>query len=222
MAWRDLTVTFIDYLTSNLGDILFLMQQHVEAVLISVGIATVIGVGLGFWTDTRPVIRHTLLSVTGTLLTIPSYALFALLIPLFGLGAGPTLAALTIYGIFPILQNTVTGIAGVDDAVIDAARGLGMGNRQRMVRIVFPLAWPVVLNGIRVATIMLVATTAIAAAVNGPGLGELIFTGLARIGGANALNEVLTGVAGIVLVALVLDLIFVIIAKLTTPRGLNV
>lgn len=215
-------MSIVDYLTANAGQILFLMQQHVEVVLISVGIAAVIGVGLGFWADSRPALRRALLSVTGTLLTIPSYALFALMIPLFGLGAGPTLAALVIYGIFPILQNTVTGIAGVDPAVIDAARGLGMSDRRRLSTIVLPLAWPVILNGIRVATIMLVATAAIAAAVNGPGLGELIFRGLARIGGANALNEVLTGVIGVVLVALVLDLIFLFTVKLTTPRGLNV
>jgi len=215
-------MTIVDYLVANAGQVLFLMQQHVEVVLISVGTAAVIGVGLGFWADSRPMLRRALLSVTGTLLTIPSYALFALMIPLFGLGAGPTLAALVIYGIFPILQNTVTGIAGVDPAVIDAARGLGMSNRRRLSTIVLPLAWPVILNGIRVATIMLVATAAIAAAVNGPGLGELIFRGLARIGGANALNEVLTGVIGVVLVALALDLIFLLTAKLTTPRGLNV
>lgn len=214
-------MTFIDYLAANLSSIIFLMQQHVEAVLISVAIATVIGVGLGFWTDSHPKLRRTLLSFTGTLLTIPSYALFALMIPLFGLGAGPTLAALTIYGIFPIMQNTVAGIAGIDQSVIDAARGIGMSRGRRLRTVVFPLAWPVMLNGVRVATIMLVATTAIAAAVNGPGLGELIFRGLARVGGANALNEVLTGVLCIVLVAVVLDLIFVLVAKLTTPRGLH-
>lgn len=215
-------MTIVEYLSENASGILFLMQQHVEVVLISVALAAVIGVGLGFWVDSHPAIRKALLSITGALLTIPSYALFALMIPLFGLGAGPTLAALVIYGIFPILQNTVTGIAGVDPAVIDAARGLGMNSRRRLRTIVLPLAWPVILNGIRVATIMLVATAAIAAAVNGPGLGELIFRGLARIGGANALNEVLTGVIGVVLVALILDLIFLLIAKLTTPRGLNV
>lgn len=215
-------MTILDYLAENARAVLFLMQQHVEVVLISVAIAAVIGVGLGFWVDSHPTVRRTLLSITGTLLTIPSYALFALMIPLFGLGAGPTLAALVIYGIFPILQNTVTGIAGVDASIIDAARGLGMSRSRRLRTIVLPLAWPVILNGIRVATIMLVATAAIAAAVNGPGLGALIFRGLARIGGANALNEVLTGVIGVVLVALILDLIFLITAKLTTPRGLNV
>lgn len=214
-------MNLFDYLAGNANQIIFLIQQHLEVVLISVGVATVIGVGLGFLSESRPALRQVSLAVTGIFLTLPSYAIFALLIPLLGLGAGPTLVGLIIYGIFPILQNTVTGIAGVDPAVIDAARGLGMGRKRRLFAIILPLAWPVILSGIRVATIILVAIAAIAAAVNGPGLGKLIFTGLARIGGANALNEVLTGVIGVVLVATILELLFILIAKLTTPRGLH-
>ncbi|WP_434614174.1 ABC transporter permease [Arthrobacter sp. A5] len=212
----------LSYLADNATRLLFLAEQHAELVLISVAISAVIGIGLALVTESMPGLRQALLSVTGTLLTIPSFALFALMIPLLGLGVAPTVVALAIYGIFPILRNTVTGIEGVDPAVIDAARGLGMGRGRRMRTVVIPLAWPVILNGIRTATIMLVATAAIGAVVRGPGLGELIFRGLARIGGANALNEALSGVIGVVLVALVLDLLFIAIAKITTLRGLNV
>ncbi|MGH3358889.1 MAG: ABC transporter permease, partial [Nocardioidaceae bacterium] len=84
-----------------------------------------------------------------------------------------------------------------------------------------PLAWPVLLNGIRVSTILCVAIAAIAAAVNGPGMGEPIFEGLARIGGANSLNATLAGVIGVALVAVLLDLAFVLISRLTTPRGIR-
>lgn len=213
---------FLEYLTNNATRLLLLAEQHAELVLISVAISAVLGIGLALITESMPRLRQTLLSVTGTLLTIPSFALFALMIPLLGLGIAPTVAALAIYGIFPILRNTVTGIESVDPAVIDAARGLGMGRGERLRTVVLPLAWPVILNGIRTATIMLVATAAIGAVVRGPGLGELIFRGLARIGGANALNEALAGVIGVVLVALVLDLLFILIAKITTVRGLNV
>ena len=136
--------------------------------------------------------------------------------------AAPTILALTVYAIFPILRNTVTGLEGVDGNVVDAARGMGMGTWQRLGRVRLPLAWPVILNGIRVATIMVVAIAAIGAAVQGPGLGQLIFRGLSRTGGANALNEALSGVVGVVAVALILDVIFVLIARLTTPRGLHV
>jgi len=215
-------MNLLTYMVDNASRLLLLTEQHVELVLISVAISAVIGIALAMLTESSPGLRQGLLSLTGTLLTVPSFAMFALMIPFFGLGVAPTIVALAIYGVFPILRNTVTGIDGVDPAVIDAARGLGMSDGRRMRTVVLPLAWPVILNGIRTATIMLVATAAIGAIVRGPGLGELIFRGLARIGGANALEEALSGVIGVVVVALILDLVFVVIAKVTTVRGLNV
>lgn len=163
-------MNLVSYITDNLDDVLFLTEQHIELVLISVAISSIVGIGLALLTHSAPRLRHGLLSLTGTLLTIPSFALFALMIPLFGLGVLPTIVALSTYGIFPILRNTVTGLEGVEPAVIDAARGLGMGPARRMRAVVLPLAWPVILNGIRTATIMLVATAAIGAVVRGPGL----------------------------------------------------
>ncbi|MEV5172648.1 ABC transporter permease [Streptomyces flaveolus] len=212
----------ISYMADNASYLVFLAEQHIELVLVSVAISAIVGIGLALVTQSSPGLRSALLSLTGSLLTIPSFALFALMIPLLGLGVAPTIAALAVYGVFPILRNTVTGIEGVDPAVVEAARGLGMGPGQRMRAVVLPLAWPVILNGIRTATIMLVATAAIGAVVRGPGLGQLIFRGLERIGGANALEEALSGVIGVVLVALVLDLLFIVIAKITALRGLNV
>ncbi len=214
-------MSLLEYMQRNADRITLLTVAHVQLVLLSVAIATAIGVGLGLGTERFPRLRRALLSFTGTLLTLPSFALFGLLIPILGLGVAPAIVALTMYAVFPILRNTVTGLEGVDPAVVDAARGMGMSSRERLRLVRLPLAWPVILNGIRVATIMLVAIAAIGAAVRGPGLGELIFRGLARIGGANALNEALSGVVGVVLVALVLDVAFLIVGKLTTPRGLR-
>jgi osmoprotectant transport system permease protein len=214
-------MSFYEYVTHNADRIGFLTAQHIEVVLLSVAIAAVIGVGLGIVTESTPRLRRGLLAFTGTLLTIPSFALFGLLIPILGLGLAPTVVALTVYAIFPIFRNTVTGLETVDPAVVDAARGMGLGAGQRLRLVRLPLAWPVIVNGIRVATIMVVAIAAIGAAVRGPGLGELIFRGLSRIGGANALNEALSGVVGVVLVALVLDLLFLLLGRLVTPRGLH-
>ena len=214
-------MSLLEYMQRNADRITLLTVAHVQLVLLSVAIATAIGVGLGLGTERFPRLRRALLSFTGTLLTLPSFALFGLLIPILGLGVAPAIVALTRYAVVPILRNTVTGLEGVDPAVVDAARGMGMSSRERLRLVRLPLAWPVILNGIRVATIMLVAIAAIGAAVRGPGLGELIFRGLARIGGANALNEALSGVVGVVLVALVLDVAFLIVGKLTTPRGLR-
>lgn len=215
-------MSFLDYVADNSDRLTFLALQHVQVVLLSVGVASAIAIVIAVATERLPRLRHVALSVTGTLLTIPSFALFGLMIPIFGLGVAPTILALTTYAVFPILRNAVTGLEQVDPSVVDAARGLGMGTWRRLLTVRLPLAWPVILNGVRVATIMVVAIAAIGAAVRGPGLGELIFRGLARIGGANALNEALSGVLGVMLVALVLDAAFVILTKLTTPRGLHV
>ncbi|QIK63303.1 ABC transporter permease [Leucobacter viscericola] len=215
-------MSFIDYIATNWNRIAHLFMQHVEVVLIAVSIAAVLSLLLAVGTERFPALRRVVLSITSTLLTIPSFALFGLMIPLFGLGVAPTILALTIYAMYPILRNAVTGLEGVSPGLIDAAQGMGMGSVRRLARVKLPLAWPVILNGIRVATIMVVATAAIGAAVRGPGLGELIFTGLSRIGGANALNEALAGVVGIVLVAGVLDVLFILIGRITTSRGLNV
>ncbi|RVW06445.1 ABC transporter permease [Rhodococcus spongiicola] len=215
-------MSLFEYISDNALRLAFLTQQHIELVLLSVAISAAIAIPLAFIGERWPVVRNVMLSTTATMLTIPSFALFALMIPVLGLGIAPTIAALVMFGMFPILRNTITGIESVDPAVVDSARGLGMDGRRRMLTVIVPLAWPVILNGIRTATIMLVATAAIGAAVRGPGLGELIFRGLSRMGGANALNEALAGVLAIALVALVLDLVFLAISKLTTPRGINV
>ena len=212
---------FGDYLARRWEDIVLLAIGHLQVVLIAVGIAAVIAIALGSLVAGRPAASRPVLAVTGTMLTIPSFALFGLLIPLFGLGAAPAIIALVLYAIFPIVRNTVTGLEAVPPEVLDAARGMGLGQLRRLVVVRLPLAWPVIRTGIRLATIMNVGIAAIAAAVNGPGLGQLIFDGLARIGGANALNDTLAGVLGVAALALVLDLLFLGLVRMTTSRGLR-
>ncbi|MGH3657785.1 MAG: ABC transporter permease [Micromonosporaceae bacterium] len=214
-------MTFTEYLADRWFELVELIFIHTQVVLISVGIAAVIGVGLGVAVHGHKRASRAALAVTGTILTVPSFALFGLMIPFFGLGVVPTIAALVLYAIFPILRNTVTGLESVDPALIDAGEGMGLSRGQRLWLLRLPLAWPVLLTGIRLSTIMVVAIAAIAAAVSGPGLGELIFGGLARIGGANALNDTLAGVLGVVTVALVLDLGFLLLTRLTTSRGIR-
>lgn len=221
-------MSFGTYLHERRGDLLELFLEHLEVVLIAIGIATVIGVGLGIAVTGHRRAARLLLGVTGALLTIPSFALFGLLIPLFaqispdlGLGLAPTLTALVLYAIFPILRNTITGIDNVPADVVDAGRGLGVSETRLMAVIRLPLAWPVIVNGVRVSAIMTIGIAAIAAAVDGPGLGQPIFDGLNRAGGANALNDTLAGLLGLALLALLLDLVFLALTWLTTPRGIR-
>lgn len=214
-------MTFTEYLALRWPELLVRSVQHAEAVLIAVAVATLIAVALAVALQNRPVLRQLALSATGTMLTVPSFALFGLLVILLGLGPAPTLVALVLYAIFPILRNAVTGLDSVPAEIIDAARGMGLSRRSLLFTVRVPLAWPVVLNGIRVATIMNVAIAAIAAAVNGPGLGHPIFQGLARIGGAGALNDTLAGVLGIAILAVFLDAVFRLVSRLTTSRGIR-
>lgn len=214
-------MSFVEYIEERWLDIAVMFIQHAEVVLIAIGIATVLGVGLGFVVESHDRLCRLALSLTGAMLTLPSFALFGLLIPILGLGLPPTVVALVLYAIFPILRNTITGLRSVPIAVEDAARGMGLSRTTRLIRVRLPLAWPVIITGIRVATVMIVAIAAIAAAVSGPGLGELIFSGLARIGGAGALNQVLAGTISVAVLAIAFDLLFVLIRRLTTSRGLT-
>lgn len=215
-------MSFGEYLSERWSEILTMGFEHAQVVLIAVSVATVVGVVGSIVLEHHAFARRAALTVTGAMLTVPSFALFGLLIPVFGLGATPAITALTLYAIFPILRNGITGLESVPAEVEDAARGMGLSRASRLVRVRIPLAWPVVLNGIRVATIMSIGIAAIGAAVSGPGLGNLIFHGLARLGGANALNDTLAGMLGIAVLALLLDLAFVLISRLTTPRGIRV
>lgn len=196
---------------------------HVILVLVSVALATVVGVALGIATYHTRRARDLVLAVTGTFLTIPSLALFGIFIavPVLGLGARSVVLGLVLYGLLPIVRNTIVGLNEVDPAVVESAQGMGMGRRQRLLRVELPLAWPVILTGIRVSTLLLIGIAAIGAFINGPGLGEQIFSGLAHIGGASALSEVIAGTLGIVVLAILFDLVFVAVYRLTIPKGIR-
>lgn len=212
---------FLDYLSFRKEHLIELTLEHAQVVAVALVIASFIGVGLGIGTYRRERAAIVVLAVVGTFLTIPSFALLALFIPVFGLGYEPTVVALVMYALLPIVRNTVTGLRAVDPAVTESARGMGMSASRRLLKIELPLAWPVIITGIRVSALLLIGIAAIAAAVNGPGLGQDIFAGLARIGSATAINLVLAGTLGVIVLALLFDLFFLGLGKLTTSRGIR-
>ena len=212
--------SFLRYLASRWDSILEQAIAHAEVVLVSLLIATVIAVTAGVLVYRRKRAAEVVLAVTSTFLTIPSFALFGLLVPVLGLGWPPTVFALVMYALLPILRNTVVGLRSVDPAIVESAQGMGMGRHQRLLRIELPLAWPVILTGMRVSTLIIVGITAVAAFVNGPGLGSDIFQGISRIGSAVALNQVLGAVLAIVALAVLYDGFFAVLGRLTTSRGL--
>lgn len=210
-----------NYVVERRDEILFLSYQHVSLVIQCVILATVIALGLAVLAYRSPRLTSFANSVSALALTIPSFALLGLLLAPVGFGVGAAVIALTFYATLPILRNALVGLSGVDRATVEAARGIGMGSTATFFRVELPLAWPVILAGIRVSTQMVMGIAAIAAFVLGPGLGGLIFSGLSRLGGANSVEMTLTGTIAIILLALVLDLALVLVGRLTIPRGIR-
>ncbi len=177
--------------------------EHLVLVLASVGIATAVGVPLGVALTRRPGWQRSVLGMANVVQTIPSLALFGLLIPLpiFGIGTRTALVALTLYALLPILRNTVTGIASVDPALREAAVGMGMTDGQLLRRVELPLAASVILAGVRVATVIGVGLATIAAPIGAGGLGTLVFSGVASLDN----RRILAGAIPSAVMALVFD-----------------
>lgn len=166
------------------GEIAALTVQHLYLVAASVAIAVAIGIPLGVALTRRPKLARPVLGAANVVQTIPSLALFGFLIPipfLGGIGARTAIVALVVYGILPILQNTHAGLRSVDPAVVEAATGLGMTDRQRLFSVELPLAFPVVLAGVRIAVVVGIGLATIAAAIGAGGLGVLIYRGVATV-----------------------------------------
>lgn len=214
-------MTFLEFLSGNWTNVLDATVDHAVLVLQGLGLAVLIGVPVAVLTYRTGAPRAAVLGVAGLLLTIPSYALFGLLITPLGLGSGPAVVALTLYALLPVIRNAVVGLRELDPAVVESAHAMGMGRLRVLATVELPLAWPVMLAGLRVATQLLLGIAAIAAAVNGPGLGNLILDGLATAGTPFAIYLTIEGCVGIVLLAVLFDLLFAAMNRLTTPKGLG-
>ncbi|MFP4300450.1 MAG: ABC transporter permease [Alkalispirochaetaceae bacterium] len=181
--------------------ILFLTYQHVYISLIALGLTLLVCLPTGIYLTRRPRIATYVIGMANVFQTIPSLALLGFLIFVFGIGNDNAIAALFLYALLPVLQNTYTGIKNVSPRVVQAARGMGMTDFQITAQVELPLAMPVIISGIRVAAVWIIGTAALAAAIGGGGLGRLIFSGLATIR-----NEVIVaGAVPATILALVAD-----------------
>lgn len=226
--------SYLRYLSENSTELIFYAQQHFLLVLYSVSFASMISLVLAVVLHTNqltpPSWRRSLrvgsremsLLLAAAALTIPSLALFGLLQPLLGLGVTPSVVALTLYAIYPVLRNTTAGLSSVDPAVLEAARGVGMGPTRRMLQVQLPLAWPVIISGIRSAVLIVISIAVVAALIDGPGFGRPLQDGLTRLGAVDSFNEVITGTLGCLAVAACYEVIFVVVRRLTIPRGIRV
>ena len=211
-----------DFLGNQYEQILFSSWQHFSLVVQCLILATVLAVVLAAVVYRSSALTGIANSVSAIGLTIPSFAFIGLLIAPLGFGVVPAVIVVAFFATLPILRNAVVGLAGIAPSIVESARGIGMSRFRTLLQVELPMAWPIILTGIRVSAQMVMGIAAIAAYSLGPGLGGFIFSGLSRLGGANSLESVLTGVIGVVVLALILDLLLVGLGRLTTPRGIRV
>ena len=193
--------------------------EHLWLVAAAMSIAVLIGLPLGIVLVRRRVLRRWVLGTANVIQTIPSLALFGFLIPvplLGGIGASTAIVALALYALLPILRNTYTGIAGVDPAVLESARAMGMTSRQALWQVELPLSMGVILAGVRTATVITIGVATIAAAIGAGGLGVFIFRGVAMASNA----VVLAGAIPAALLAIAADLLLgQLERRLSPPRS---
>jgi len=197
-------VEFLRYLAGNQDLLLERTLEHVYLVGTAVGLAVLVGVPVGIVLTRRERYRGPVIGVVNVIQTIPSLALFGFLIPLpvlGGIGASTAITALFGYSLLPVIRNTYEGIRGVDPAVVEAGRAMGMTDRQLLRRVELPLALGVILGGIRLATVIGIGIATIAAAIGAGGLGEFIFQGLSMVNN----TVILAGAVPAALLALAAD-----------------
>ncbi|HZG58930.1 MAG TPA: ABC transporter permease [Anoxybacillus sp.] len=198
-------------------DIWISFQEHVLLSGIAMLLAILIAVPLGIWLTRNKKLAELIIGVAAIIQTIPSLALLGFMLPIFGIGKVPAIIALTLYALLPILRNTYTGILGVDPALVDAGRGMGMTSRQILFMVELPLTLPIIMAGVRTATVLTIGVAALATFIGAGGLGDLIDRGL-RVADKNL---ILTGAIPAAILAILFDLALRKLEEKVTPKGLK-
>ncbi|QXU43926.1 ABC transporter permease/substrate-binding protein [Pedobacter sp. D749] len=202
--------TLWQFMSGQSDKLLSQTLQHVGLTFISLILAIAIGLPLGILIARKRKLSGTVLGIAGVLQTIPSIALLGFMIPVLGIGAKPAIVALLIYALLPIIRNTYTGIIGIDQHVKEAARAMGMSKSQILLKVELPLAMPVILAGIRTATVINVGVATLASFIAAGGLGEFIFGGISL----NNTNMILAGAIPAALLAIILDALLSLVQKM--------
>ncbi|WP_119461576.1 ABC transporter permease [Rhodospirillaceae bacterium SYSU D60014] len=213
----------LTYAYDNLDLIAERAIEHVSIVAVAVSIAVVTAVPIGIAITQSKRVADAVLYLASMMITVPSIALFGLMIPLlspFGHGIGyvPAVIAIILYSQLPIIRNTYAAIADVDPALREAGIGMGMSSSQRLRQVEIPLAIPVIMAGVRTAAVMNIGVTAIAAYIGAGGLGEFISRGISQ----SDPRQLITGAVAVSLLAIAVDLLLALVQKLLTSKGLSI
>ena len=213
---------FFDYISRNYHEILGFTLEHIQLVGISIIIAILIGVPLGIYLTANEHLADLVLQITSIIMTIPSIALFGLMIPILsiigqGIGFLPAFIALVLYSQLPIIRNTYTGINNVDPNIRDAAKGIGMSTFQRLIKVEIPIAMPLIMAGVRTATVLSIGIGAIAAFIGAGGLGVLINQGISRTNP----TMIVVGAVAVSIMAILADLLLKFIQNKLSPKSMK-
>jgi osmoprotectant transport system permease protein len=210
-------LSILNYFVNNPNLILKLTLEHLKITVIAVSISTVIGVAIGILITRYKRAATPVIGIAGIVYTIPSLALFGMLIPFIGIGIKPALIALILYSQLALIRNTFVGIVHIDPSVREAGKGMGMSPWQFLRIVELPVALPVIMAGIRTAAVMNIGTATIAAYIGAGGLGWLIFRGIASV---NA-EQIVAGALPVTLLAIGVDYLFVLLERVLTPAGVR-
>lgn len=210
-------MSFIQFLGSEYPQIISLLVEHLKLTAISVGLAILIGVPLGIFISYASKAGKPVLSIANIIQAIPSMALLGFMIPLFGIGTVPAVAAVVLYSLLPIIKNTYTGIESINPQTLEAAKGIGLTPLQVLTKVQIPMALPVIMAGVRIASVTAVGLMTMAAFIGAGGLGYLVFSGIRTVNN----NQILAGAIPACLLALMVDFLIGLVEKLVTPISLQ-
>lgn len=209
---------FIEFLSYRIGEIAELSVEHLQITAMSITFAILVGVPVGIIITRKKEISNFVMGFANVFQTLPSLALFGLIIPFMGIGYKPSVFVLFLYALLPIIKNTYLGVSSVDPAVIDAGRGMGMTDFQLLRLIEVPLSLPVIMGGIRISTVINIGTATLASLIGAGGLGDMIFKGISL----NNSSMILAGAIPTAILALSIDGIMGKIEKMLVPKGLKI
>ncbi|CUS26166.1 glycine betaine carnitine choline ABC transporter, permease [Paucilactobacillus oligofermentans DSM 15707 = LMG 22743] len=208
----------ISFFQANGAELILKIWQHIYLSFISLGLGIIVAVPIAIGLTRAKKIAGFVIGLASVLQTVPSMALLALMIPIFGIGSLPAIVALFIYSLLPILRNTYIGLNNVDPSVLDAAKGIGMSNMQSIIQVELKLAAPVIMAGIRLSATFVIAWATLASYIGAGGLGDFIFNGL----NLYRSDLILAGSVPVILLALITDYILGKIEYVLTPKSIRV
>ncbi|MCK1975921.1 ABC transporter permease [Jeotgalicoccus huakuii] len=208
----------MDFLSSNGSDLLFKTWEHLYISIISLGIGIIIAVPIGMAIANTKRLAGWILTLAGVLQTVPTLAVLALMIPLFGIGRVPAIIALSAYILLPILNNTIIGVRNIDPDLRDAAKSMGMTKGQIIKGLEIPLATPLILSGIRLSSVYVISWATLASYIGAGGLGDYIFNGL----NTYQPELIISATIMVTVIALLADYCLALTEKWITPKGLKV